>query len=150
MSCFFYLTALICFFVNANAAPADDPKDGKPAMVLDGDWILTSLEVDGEKVSPERLGGATMAIKDGKYTYRVERESDEEGTLKIDAGKKPSTINLDISSGGSKGQKQLGIYELEGGMWKMCVSEPGLETRPTEFSAKKDSKQLLFVFKKKG
>ena len=43
--------------------------------------------------------------------------------LKIDAGKKPATINLEISSGGSNGKKQLGIYELEGGMWKLCVSE---------------------------
>src|ERR1700722_10617060 len=102
MSRSFYLCALLGLFVTAAVAPADDPKDGKPEMVLDGDWTLSILEVDGEKVAPDRLAGATMAVKGGKYTFKMAGES-EEGTLKIDAGKKPATMNLDISSGESQG-----------------------------------------------
>ena len=149
MSRCFSTCALICLFVTSGMAPADDPKDSKPEMVLEGEWTLTSLEVDGRKISPEILMDATMTVKGGKYTYKME-ENDEEGTLKIDASKKPATINLDISSGKGQGKKQLGIYEIDGAMWKLCVSEAGLEKRPTEFNAKKDSKQLLFVFKKKS
>ena len=150
MSRCFYLCTLIGLLGTVAAAPADDPKDNKPEMVLEGDWTLTSLELNGLMVSPEKLAGATMTVKAGKYTFKMDGDNDEEGTLKIDAGKKPSTVDLDIVSGESQGKKQLGIYEVDGAMWKLCVSEAGLQKRPTEFSAKKDSKQVLFVFKKKN
>jgi hypothetical protein len=37
-----------------------------------------------------------------------------------------------MTEGFSKGNKQLGIYELNGGTFKACFSSPGAE-RPIEF-----------------
>ena len=68
MSRCFYLCASICLFLTAAAAPADDPKDSKPEMgsCWRGDWTLTSLEVNGAKVAPERLGGGDHFCQRGQ------------------------------------------------------------------------------------
>ena len=143
-----FLFAFVCLMTTVSTATADDPKDKKPEAALEGAWTLASLEVNVQKVSGENLTNATMTIKGNKYAFKMQDQS-EEGTLKVDGGKKPATIDLDILTGEGQGKKQLGIYELEGTTWKLCLTEAGDETRPKEIQAKEGSKQLLFVFKKK-
>jgi uncharacterized protein (TIGR03067 family) len=140
--------ALAAVILSAGFVKADDQKDKKPEAALDGTWTLSSLEVNGQKVSEDALANATMTVKDGKYTFKMQDES-EEGTFKVDASKKPATINLDIKTGMSKGMKQLGIYEVNAGTWKLCLNDPGEGVRPKEIHANEGSKQLLFIFKKK-
>jgi uncharacterized protein (TIGR03067 family) len=147
--CFSFFVVLACLASAAGRAPADDPKGQKPEAALNGSWTLASLEVDGEKLSPETIANATMTVKDGKYTFKMHEDS-EEGTFKVDSSKKPAQIDLDIQTGESKGKKQLGIYEVDATTWKLCLTEPGESTRPSEIHAKQGSKQLLFIFKKKS
>ncbi len=148
MSRCFQALALAAVILTTGFTKADDPKDKKPEAALDGTWTLASLEVNGQKVSEEAIANAIMTVKDGKYTFKMQDES-EEGVFKVDASKKPATIDLDIKTGMSKDMKQLGIYEVKDGAWKLCLNEPGDGVRPTEIHANKDSKQLLFIFKKK-
>jgi uncharacterized protein (TIGR03067 family) len=146
MSRCFRVLAVAALCVVASTALADDPK--QPDAKLEGTWALASLEVNGQKVSEETLTNATITIKGNKYTFKIQDQS-EDGTLKVDASKKPATIDLDILSGESKGKKQLGIYEVDDKSFKICLTEPGNETRPKEIRANEGSGQLLFVFKKK-
>ena len=141
--------ALVLVGLTAGAASADDQKDKKQDMAaLNGTWVLSSLEVNGQKLPDDAIANAVMIVKDGTYSFKIQDES-EEGTFKVDSTKKPATINLDIKTGMSKDMKQLGIYDLKEGVWKLCLNEPGEGVRPKEIHANKDSKQLLFVFKKK-
>lgn len=146
MSRCFRILALFSFLTIAATAAADDSK--KPESKLEGTWSLATLEVNGQKVSEETLANATITIKGNEYSFKMQDQS-EKGTLKVDAGKKPATIDLDILSGESKGKKQLGIYEVDDKTLKICLTEPGNETRPKEIHANEGSGQLLFVFKKK-
>ncbi|HEV8059948.1 MAG TPA: TIGR03067 domain-containing protein [Gemmataceae bacterium] len=150
MSRYFCLGLFVCGMLTAGKAPADDPKAPKPDTVLEGTWTLVNLEWEGRKISDEDLVNGTMTIKANKYVFKMQKnENDEEGTLKIDAGKKPATIDLDILTGRSKGKKQVGIYELDGTSLRFCFSDPGEMERPKEFKAGEGSKQTLFGFKKK-
>ncbi len=150
MSRYLCLGLLVCCIIPAGKAPADDSKGQKAETALEGTWTLVSLEFDGRKLSDEDLVNGTMTIKGNKYVFKMQKkENDEEGTLKIDAGKKPATIDLDILTGRSKGKKQVGIYELDGTSLKFCFSDPGETERPKEFKAGEGSKQTLFGFKKK-
>ena len=113
-----FLCACLGLIPMAGNATADDPKAKTPESALEGAWTLTSLEDNGDKVSEEVLTSASMVMKGNKYTFKMLDDKmqlqTEEGTLKVDAAKKPATIDLDISSGESKGKKQLGIYQLDG------------------------------------
>jgi uncharacterized protein (TIGR03067 family) len=146
MSRCFCVLALSALCAAAATALADDPKP--PQTKLEGTWSLASLEVNGQKVSEETLANATITIKGNKYSFKMQDQS-EDGALKVDAGKKPATIDLDILSGESKGKKQLGIYQVDDKTLKLCLTEPGSETRPKEIHANEGSGQLLFIFKKK-
>lgn len=149
LRCLSVFLVCACALVAAGRSPAEDPKGQKPEAALSGVWILSSLEVDGQKLSDEAIANSTITVKDGKYTYKVQNQTEEEGTFKVDGSKKPPTMDLDIQTGKSQGKRQLGIYELDGKTWKLCVAEAGEELRPKEFHAKEGSKQLLFIFKKK-
>jgi hypothetical protein len=48
---------------------------------------------------------------------------------------KPKTIDYDMTGGFTKGEKQLGIYEVDRDTFKSCFGEPGAE-RPTDFTSK--------------
>src|SRR5260370_22729696 len=52
--------------------------------------------------------------------------------ITIDPAKKPKTIDYQMTDGFTKGEKQLGIYEVDGDTFKACFSSPGAE-RPTDF-----------------
>src|SRR6185503_7987489 len=53
-------------------------------------------------------------------------------TITIDPTKKPKTIDYQMTEGVRKGQKQLGIYEIDGNTFKASFAKPG-EPRPSDF-----------------
>ena len=89
-------------------APKPAAKDAKAAAALDGTWVLTSI--NGEPLSDE----LTLTIAGGKYHQTVGGTINERGTIKIDASKKPMTIDLAITEGSDAGKTQLGIVEVTG------------------------------------
>src|SRR5205823_4754039 len=88
--------------------------------------------------------------KDANVTINFEGEKwtldygsgEIEGTLKIDAAKKPKTIDLSMN-----GEDRLGIYEIDGDTLKICYNDPG-EERPKEFKSKEDTKISLSAYKR--
>ncbi len=65
--------------------------------------------------------------------------------MKLDPSKKPKEIDM-ILADGSK--TALGIYELSGGIFKLCYAPPG-KGRPKEFGAKEESGYTLSVWQRK-
>ena len=67
--------------------------------------------------------------------------------ITLDPSKKPKTIDYQMTGGYTKGQKQLGIYEVDGDTFKSCFSKPGAE-RPTDFTTKPDDGRTVSVWKR--
>src|SRR5262245_11609719 len=86
---------------------AQDKKDDK----LDGKWVVVSVERDGK--ADEAFKGAVRVIAGDKYTLTPKDGKAMPGTFKIDASKKPKTIDMTPTEGQYKGKMLLGIYEID-------------------------------------
>src|SRR5262245_2796853 len=124
----------------AAPAPAEEKKDKD---LLQGEWTVVSMERGGKQAPEEEVKKIKFAVKDDTITVNDGRK-DEAAKFKIDAGKKPKTIDI-MPEPDEK--KVLGIYELKGDELKICFTKGGGE-RPTEFATKADSEQVLIVFKR--
>ena len=54
--------------------------------------------------------------------------------MAIDAAASPKTFDVKFHKGPHKGETSLGIYELDGDTWKICIGLAGVK-RPTKFAA---------------
>jgi uncharacterized protein (TIGR03067 family) len=88
----------------------------------------------------EQLKPTTWTFKGDKLTAVTEGAKAMEQGYKLDAAKKPKTIDL---SGGLVAVE--GIYTLDGDELKVCVGPLG--KRPTKFKAEEDT-QFLIVLKR--
>ena len=118
---------------------ADDTKD---ASNIQGTWIIESAMADGKE--DNEIKGDRMTFKDGIVTVKT-KEKDEKGTYKIDPSQKPKTI--DVKEDG-KDKVYQGIYKLEGDKLTICIPEQAGNKRPTEFTAKEGSKQMILQLKR--
>lgn len=118
-------------------------KDTAGAAALQGTWVITS--VNGQAAtegSPE----LKLTFTGDKYHQTLGTEVNERGTYKVDASKKPMTIDLTIIEGADAGKSQLGVFEVTGDTLRASLDTPGAGQRPTDFTNKDGV--LVFVGKK--
>ena len=109
---------------------------------------MSSKEEDGKKFSEEEIKEMIATIDgSGKVSVRRVDKVINEGKVKLDPTKKPKTLDVTFTEGERKGQEVLGIYEIKGHTFRVCVARPGDE-RPAEFSAKAGSSCILIVYKR--
>jgi uncharacterized protein (TIGR03067 family) len=141
------LTALVTVLLLAADTNEDDAK--KDRELLQGVWRPVSVESGGKvlKAAPDSvtiLESDSFVVKKGNVV-RVK------GTFKIDASRRPRTIDLTVTGGqveGDNGKVARGIYQVDGDTLTWCTAEPGDETRPTEFATKQGTKHSLITCKK--
>jgi uncharacterized protein (TIGR03067 family) len=109
-------------------------------LPLQGRWNLRSIEVDGQPVPPvggiEVLGDRFTALGMG-HEYS--------GTIEMDASATPKRFDLIFSAGPEAGNRNLGIYELQGDSWKLCLNMTG-GPRPQSFATGPGSGTALEIF----
>ena len=88
------------------------------------------------------------SVKGDKYKFSM-GEMEEEGTIKIDAAKKPATLDFEITAGNDKGKNQVGIYKIDGDTMTICLAQPGVDKRPTDFTSTEDNGHILVTIKRK-
>ena len=135
-------------------APAGQARQTKPPTtaaavpaalkLLQGTWVLTTPE--GQPLS--QSGDLTIAITGDKYVQAVAGTVNERGTIKLDATKKPTWIDLAITEGADAGKAQVGLIEVTGGVMKGVLSFAGNTKRPTSLAPSPDA--ISFVAKKKS
>jgi len=64
-----------------------------------------------------------------------------------DASKSPKTIDYVNTHGTNKGKSQLGIYEFDGDLLRVCVAAPG-SARPQKFESLRGSGMTLTVWRR--
>ena len=106
-------------------------------------WLITS--VNGQ--SGEGSSQLTLTFTGDEYHQTLDGQVNERGTIKLDASKKPMTIDLIITEGSDAGKTQLGIIEVSGDTIRANLDAPGGQQRPTDFAIKDGT--LMFVATKK-
>jgi uncharacterized protein (TIGR03067 family) len=112
----------------------DDESVKRDLAQLQGEWMMVSGSADGQPMPEEMRKGMKRVCKGDELTVLMNDRVFMKAKITIDPSKKPKTIDYNMTEGFSKGQKQLGIYELNGDTFKACFNSPGAE-RPTEFKA---------------
>jgi uncharacterized protein (TIGR03067 family) len=139
----FFLT--VAFFLAADQPQKDVNK--KDLDRLQGDWAAVSMVSDGDKLPDDDVQSLFRTVQGDQYALFLFRKAIGKGMIKIDATKKPRTIDFLSASGGAKPQPIHGIYELDGDTWRLCYALPGKE-RPKEFVSKKGSGHTLAVWER--
>jgi uncharacterized protein (TIGR03067 family) len=107
--------------------PGTKPQVAKGAAVLQGTWAVSSI--NGQTATE---GNELKLTFDGsKYHQTFGGTVNERGTFKVDATKKPMTIDLSITEGNDAGKTQLGLVEVTGDTMRVTFNAPGSTQRPT-------------------
>jgi uncharacterized protein (TIGR03067 family) len=135
------LAAVACFL---GTASTDETKTDHKE--LQGKWIVTSGVIDGNQLPKEQIKGHLIHTGD-KYSWSAGEGQEGSGTFKLDASKKPKTMDCVPADGPLQGQTVEEIYELNGDTLKICFVFPGSK-RPTEFKSDAGSGRWLFTYKR--
>lgn len=138
--------AALVLMMLGGATGADDATEKavkKDRKQIEGTWIVTTLEINGNKAKEEDARKITVVNgSDGTWSIRVEDKEICKGTSTFDPTKKPKTIDFTITEGEGQGNQHRGIYELGEKTRKLCFAGPDKE-RPTEFAAAAGSDHIL-------
>jgi uncharacterized protein (TIGR03067 family) len=107
---------------------------------LQGAWTLSTLEMDGRAMP---VGGSIEIA--GDRFKSVGMGAEYSGTVEIDDTAKPKRFDLVFTDGPEAGNRNPGIYHLDGDSWKLCLNITG-KRRPRGFSANSGSGNALEVF----
>jgi uncharacterized protein (TIGR03067 family) len=140
-----HFSMIIAGIALAAGVLAQDAKNTKSAAALQGTWAITSIN---GQAAPEGSPEMTLTFTADKYHQTLGGEVNERGTIKVDASKKPMTIDLIITEGSDAGKTQLGIIEVTGDTVRATLNTPGTNERPTDFTVKEGF--IMFVAKKKA
>jgi uncharacterized protein (TIGR03067 family) len=100
---------------------------------LQGAWSIAALEMDGHMMAAEMLSAASIVVEGDRF-QSLGMGAKYEGKVVVDSTAKPKAFDLVFTSGPEKGNRNLGIYELSGNTWKLCLATHGT-VRPTKFKA---------------
>ena len=105
---------------------------------LQGTWLMLTLEMEGQKYP---TGGSKIVIRGDRFVS-LNMGAEYEGGVTLDEAQTPKTFDLHFEKGPEQGNKSLGIYELDGDTWKICLGLAG-KRRPTKFAAEKGTGHAL-------
>jgi uncharacterized protein (TIGR03067 family) len=136
---------IILSIVISSGSDDKDDDTKKELKKLQGVWRIVLIESEGFKM--DKLGkDAKLTVMDGKLVFVV-GDIPLNADYKLNPSKNPKTIDMVLMDPCNKGKVILGIYDLQGEDLKICFSLPGKE-RPTDFTAKENSKRKLYILKR--
>jgi uncharacterized protein (TIGR03067 family) len=106
------------------------------------------MESDGAPLGEVSFKGSKIVLKGGAFET-VSMGATYKGTVAIDPTTTPKTLDLTFTEGPEKGDTCPGIYEFDGGTWKICLAV-GRTERPTAFATKAGSGLVLETLKREA
>lgn len=141
-----FLAGLATFTIAA-AWGADEDAVNKDLAALQGEWSMVSGSADGQAMPEQMLKQMKRVCKDDETTTMMGDRVYFKAKITIDPSKNPKSIDYQMTEGFTKGQKQLGIYEVQGDSFKSCFGKPGAE-RPIDFTSKPGDGRTLSTWKR--
>jgi uncharacterized protein (TIGR03067 family) len=111
--------------------------------VFQGEWDVVDAEKGGEKIPENFRKDIHVKFAGDKVVLDIVGDK-KDGSFKLDASKKPRTIDLTIED-----KTALGIYELSGDTLKVRMAEPG-SARPKDFGSTAGTDDSMVVLKRKA
>ncbi|HWC96965.1 MAG TPA: TIGR03067 domain-containing protein [Candidatus Sulfopaludibacter sp.] len=112
---------------------------------LQGAWNMMTLEMEGQQYP---TGNSRIVIQ-GERFVSLNMGAEYEGSFAIDETQTPRTLDLLFDKGPESGSKSLGIYEVDGDTWKLCLGLTG-KSRPKKFAAEKGTGHALEVLQRES
>ena len=107
------------------------PTDEQLKIIKSAKWVITA----------DKIVVHTPVGKESK---------DDPASYKLDPSQTPKEIDITPLEGPSKGKTEEGIYNLGGGVLKLCMPGPEGGPRPTELAADKGGKNILLTLIREG
>src|SRR5262249_15644546 len=130
---------------------ADDKAEKKDAKFdaakLVGKWEYVSGKKNGEDVAKDHLVGQVTFTKDEVHLPAGPDPKFVMG-YKVDSGKSPAQIDMEIKDGPVKEGKAKGIISLNGDELKIAYGVEGMSERPEKFESTDMNKAFLWVLKR--
>ena len=140
------VTALMALSIPLLCA-AENEAVKKDLALLQGEWSMVSGSADGQSLPDDMRKQMKRVCKGDETKTTMGDQTFMKAKIIIDPSKKPKTIDYDVTDGFTKGQKQLGIYEVTEDTFKSCFAKPGAE-RPTDFTSKAGEGRTLSIWKR--
>lgn len=140
--------AIILFLVlglSTAGADSDEKSSSKDLDLMQGDWAVLEYIADGVKAEDDNAQCLFRTVKGNHFTVFLYDKPLSSGTFKLDATRKPKTIDSIPEKMPDK--TILGIYEIDGNRIKVCNALPGKD-RPTELESKKGSQHTLVIWER--
>jgi len=137
------LTAVILASVQA----ADTEVAKEDLAKLQGEWSMVSGSADGQPMPENMLKEMKRTCHGDEATTTMSGQVIIKARISLDPSRNPKTINYQMTGGFTQGKKQLGIYEVNGDMFRSCFGKPGAE-RPTDFTSRPGDGRTLSVWRR--
>ena len=112
---------------------------------LQGRWVVTAAEHQGKPF--DAIKGGVMTIAADAFEVRTASGNLLKGTLRLDASKQPSQMDL-IHADGSRWEA---IYIVEGGTLRLnYVEAGGKDARPTTFKTNDATEATVIVLRRES
>jgi uncharacterized protein len=98
---------------------------------LEGTWAFTHLEIDGQVIPCAQLTTSRI-LMDGDRFRTESPEATYEGIFNINVEADPHEIDIDFVAGPEAGNRNFGIFRLDGDRLEICL-DMNAKTRPAEF-----------------
>jgi uncharacterized protein (TIGR03067 family) len=105
----------------------------KDLDLLQGVWTVTALDVEGQPLTEGMLRDARIKVNGNRFSS-TGMGAVYEGIVELNTTRNPRELNMKFDAGPEKGNTNLGIYELDGDTWRMCIATRG-SVRPSQFIA---------------
>lgn len=122
-------------------------KNAGPATELEGNWQMVSGVMDGAAMQPSDVQWVRRVMTGNETKVTAGPQTMLQAAFTHDPTQSPKTIDYVITAGANKGKTQLGIYELEGDLLKICMAAPS-QARATSFESTKGDKRTFTVWKR--
>src|SRR4051794_38902900 len=125
------MTVLIAMLLLAAGPAGKDTSAEDDVAKLQGTWQAVTVERGDGPLTAKACMGILVTFQDDTFTARREGFTVAEGVFKVNASRKPKSIDLVMEK-----QKVFGIYEVTADSLTICVGEKPKGGRPKAFEAK--------------
>lgn len=114
---------------------------------FEGEWSMVSGVMDGNAMDKSAVEWVKRVTVGSETTVYAGPQVMMKFEFTSDPSKSPKTIDYVNTGGSNKGKSQLGIYEFEGSLLRVCVAAPG-SSRPKQFQSPRGSGATLTAWKR--